>query len=132
MNFKQIFLYGIFGALTTALDIFVYWLITRVFGIAVVPSTVIAWGVAVLFAYWSNRNFVFQSKENSFTGIIREAAYFFAARIATGITDVVIMYLFVDVLGFYDVIIKTASNILVIVLNYIASKFFIFKGESNS
>ena len=50
-------------------------------------------------------------------------------RSGTGILDVIIMYIFVDVLGFYDVLIKTASNILVIILNYIASKLFIFKGD---
>ena len=52
-------------------------------------------------------------------------------RIATGVMDVIIMYLFVDVLGFYDVIVKTVSNILVIILNYVASKLFIFKGEKS-
>lgn len=92
------------------------------------PSTVIAWIIAFLFAYWSNRNFVFQSKGP----VLKEFIEFFTCRAATGILDVIVMYLFVDVLGFYDVIIKTASNILVIILNYIASKLFIFKGGTSS
>ena len=100
--------------------------------IAVVPSTAIAWTIAVFFAYWSNRNFVFHSSAHTFQEILTEAASFFAARITTGIIDIIIMYLFVDVFGFHDVVIKTASNILVIILNYIFSKILIFKGEKNS
>lgn len=137
--FMHIFLYGVFSVLTTILNIFIYWLCTRIFGLQVVLSTVIAWVLtviawvlAVLFAYMTNRKYVFHSTENSSAGIIREIAEFFFCRLATGIIDVAIMYLFVDVLGFNDVIIKTASNIIVIILNYIASRLFIFKGENFS
>ena len=129
---KQIILYGIFGVLTTALNIFAYWALTRVLGLAVVPSTVIAWTVAVFFAYYTNRKYVFHSTESSFKGMLREAAYFFSARITTGVIDVIIMYVFVDVLGFHDVFIKTASNVLVVILNYVFSKLIIFKGEKQS
>ena len=125
----QIILYGIFGGITTLINIFAYWACTRILNIPVVASTVCAWTIAVLFAYWANRNFVFHSKNSD---ILKEFTEFFACRIGTGILDVIIMYIFVDVLGFYDVVIKTASNILVIILNYIASKLFIFKGEKSS
>ena len=119
----QIILYGIFGVLTTALNIWLYWACTRLLGLEVVASTVIAWIIAVLFAYWSNRKFVFHSQSPE---IFREAVEFFVARLATGIMDVAIMYVCVDVLKFPDVWIKTFSNILVIILNYIASKIYIF------
>ena len=127
----HLFLYGIFGVLTTLLDIFAYWVCSRLLSIPVVPSTVIAWTVAVFFAYWSNKNFVFHSKTSTSSGMLKEAGEFFACRIATGILDVVIMYVFADVLGFYDVAVKITSNIIVIILNYIASKLFIFKGENS-
>lgn len=126
-TFKGLILYGIFGVLTTILNIFVYWLISRMFGLAVVPSTVIAWIIAVLFAYYTNRKYVFHSKVSSLIAVIFEAVYFFACRLATGVIDVAIMYIFVDLAGFNDVIVKTVSNILVIILNYVASKLFIFK-----
>ncbi|MBQ7592730.1 MAG: GtrA family protein [Synergistaceae bacterium] len=126
---KSLILYGIFGVLTTILNIFIYWLVTRIFYVPVVPATIIAWVIAVLFAYYTNRKYVFHSNINSISGIISEAGEFFICRLATGILDVIIMYIFVDVLNFNDVIIKTISNILVIILNYIASKLFIFKGE---
>ena len=133
MNFKQIILYGICGVLTTLINIIAYWAVSRVFGVSVVTSTVIAWLVAVFFAYWSNRKYVFESKATSFFAVIFEAVYFFACRIATGVLDVVIMYLFADLAGLNDVIVKTVSNIIVIILNYVASKMFIFKErKSNS
>ena len=126
---KQLFIYGIVGVMTTLLNIFSYWLITRIFAVGVVYATITAWFIAVLFAYWANRKYVFHSRVKSFLGVLFEACYFFMCRIATGIIDVVIMYLFVDVFAFNDVIIKTASNILVIILNYIASKVFVFRGD---
>ena len=125
-NTKQLILYGIFGVLTTVINIVAYWLV-RKFDIGITSSTVIAWLVAVFFAYWSNRKYVFHSTNTSFIAVLFEAIYFFACRIATGVFDVAFMYLFADVLAFNEVYTKTASNIIVIVLNYIASKLFIFK-----
>lgn len=54
------------------------------------------------------------------------------ARITTGIIDMVIMYVFVDVLGFHDVGVKVVSNIIVVILNYVFSKILVFKGEKHS
>lgn len=125
-NTKQLILYGICGILTTVINIVAYWLV-RKFDVGITSSTVIAWLVAVFFAYWSNRKYVFHSTNTSFIAILFEAIYFFACRIATGVFDVAFMYLFADVLAFNEVYTKTASNIIVIVLNYIASKLFIFK-----
>ena len=124
----QIILYGIVGGITTLINIIAYWACTRVLYLPVVASTVIAWIVALIFAYWANRKFVFHSTVNTFSGIIKEASEFVGFRIITGLLDVIIMYLFVDVFGFYDVIVKTVSNIIVIILNYIASKIIVFKG----
>ncbi|MBQ3586464.1 MAG: GtrA family protein [Synergistaceae bacterium] len=125
-NVKQLVLYGIFGVLTTVINIVAYWVV-RKFDVAIVTSTVIAWLVAVFFAYFTNRKYVFESSNTSLIAIFFEALYFFACRIATGLFDVAFMYIFADLLGFDEVITKTVSNIIVIVLNYIASKLFIFK-----
>ena len=121
----QLILYGIFGALTTIINIVVYWLCTRIFSWPVVISTVIAWVIAVVFAFWSNRVWVFHSSGK----ILTEAAEFLSARIATGILDVVVMFVFADWLAFPDVWVKAVSNIIVIILNYVLSKVFIFKEE---
>ena len=90
-------------------------------------STVVAWVLAVLFAYITNRKWVFKSVANSRMEIVRELVSFFGCRIATGIVDWLCMFIFVEFLKFNDVLIKAVANILVIILNYIASKLIIFK-----
>lgn len=124
---KELFLYGVFGVLATILDIAAYWFFTRFFNFSTVNATFWAWFTAVIFAYFTNHTFVFRSSEKSLTGIAREMFYFFSCRVITGAVDIIIMYVFVDVFKFDDVIVKTVSNIIVIILNYAASKLFIFK-----
>ena len=129
MNFtslKQLILYGIFGVLTTLINIAAYWLI-RKFEVSIITSTVLAWLAAVFFAYWSNRTYVFESTNTSVIAVLCEALYFFMCRIATGVFDVAFMYIFADLLGLNELIIKVVSNVIVVILNYIASKLFIFK-----
>ncbi len=120
---RQIICYGIAGVITTVINIVAYWALTRLFVLNVTVSAVIAWVIAFIFAFWVNRVWVFRSEGNS----LKEFVEFLSARVATGILDVIIMYIFADVMGLHDVWVKTVSNILVIVLNYIASKLFIFK-----
>ena len=122
---RQIILYGIAGVITTLINIVAYWALTRLLALNVTLSTAIAWLVAVVFAFWSNRVWVFHSSGK----ILTEAAEFLSARIATGILDVVVMFVFADWLAFPDVWVKAVSNIIVIILNYVLSKVFIFKEE---
>ncbi|MBQ9596447.1 MAG: GtrA family protein [Synergistaceae bacterium] len=120
---KHLSLYGVFGVLTTILAIFLYWVFTRLAGFSVVVSSGLSWFLALLFAFFTNRRYVFHSSGN----IFHEGYAFFMARVFTGLLDVFIMYLFVDVLKFYDMPVKIISNIIVIILNYIASKLYIFR-----
>lgn len=126
-KYKDIIPYAFFGVLTTVVNIAVYWLMAHPFGMGVMPSTIIAWIAAVLFAYITNRKWVFHSEANNTKEIVKEIISFFACRIATGLVDWGCMFIFVDKLSFNDVFMKTASNILVIILNYVASKLIIFK-----
>ena len=126
---KKIFLYLVFGALTTLLNIFLYWFCSRIFEIPVVPSTIIAWIGGVLFAYHTNGKYVFESKAETWGEKLHEALNFFMCRLATGFIDVIIMYVFADLIGFDDVWVKTISNIIVIILNYVGSKIFVFTDE---
>ena len=93
------------------------------------PSTVVAWIIAVLFAYLTNRKWVFHSVAEGFKAIFKEFISFLSCRLATGVVDWVCMFIFVDILLLNDVVIKFIANILVIVLNYVASKLLIFKHE---
>ena len=129
-KYRQLIFYGIFGVLTTIVNILVYALCAHALGIQTVPSTIIAWILSVLFAYVTNRKWVFNSKVHDQKGILYEIASFFFFRLATGVLDVIIMHVFVDILHYPDVLIKVLSNILVIILNFLASKLVVFKDKN--
>ncbi len=133
-KYKDFILYAVFGVLTTLVNMTVYWVLAHIFKVRVMPSTICAWVAAVLFAYVTNRKWVFHSKAHATGEIIREVVSFFTCRILTGIVDWGCMLLFVAQLHMDDVVIKFAANVLVIILNYIASKLIIFKhrGQKNA
>ncbi len=126
-KYRSFILYADFGVLTTIVNMVVYYLCFNIMGIPNVPSTIIAWVMAVSFAFITNKLWVFDSKSFSAKTLKHEIPTFFGARIATGLLDVGIMYLAVDVLNWNSTLWKLISNILVIILNYIASKLIIFK-----
>lgn len=116
-----------FGVCTTLVNVMVYWMAVHLFAWGVMSGTVLAWVIAVLFAYVTNRKWVFHSKSNTRDSIIKEIFSFFSCRFATGIIDWGYMYVFVDLLHLNDVTVKFTANLLVIILNYVASKLVIFK-----
>ena len=127
---KQIILYLIFGVCTTVINTVCYWLLYDVLSWSNLLSTVIAWLAAVIFAFVTNKRYVFESKKSGIHEQLTEFASFFSCRILTGILDVIIMAVAVDMLKWNGLVWKLISNIFVTVLNYIASKFLIFKGDT--
>ena len=128
-KYYDIIPYAVFGVLTTVVNIAVYWITAHLLALSVMLSTVLAWVVAVVFAYTTNRKWVFHSQADTFSEIAKEVTSFFACRLATGVVDWGCMFVFVDLLHLNDVIIKAGANILVIILNYVASKLVIFKNR---
>lgn len=126
-KYRAVILYLMFGVLTTCVNVITYWLMAHAWKIPTLLSTTIAWIIAVLFAYLTNRKWVFKSKASEKGSIIREIISFFTCRFVTGIMDLGCMLLLVDIMHFHDIIIKFVSNVLVIILNYITSKLIIFK-----
>lgn len=124
-KYKQIILYLIFGVLTTLINIAAYWLFAHPLNLNTLTSTVLAWLTSVFFAFFTNKLIVFESKmQNRF---FFELGTFLASRVLTGVLDTAIMIIFVDVLCLNDMVIKVVSNIIVIILNYVLSKFVVFK-----
>lgn len=119
--------YMFFGVCTTIVNVIMYWMAAHIIGMNTMTSTIIAWVIAVTFAYITNRKWVFHSSAVGVKQVAKEVISFFACRLATGIIDGLCMYVFVDVLQFNDVFIKIVANIIVIVVNYIASKLIIFR-----
>ena len=129
-RYKKIVHYLFFGACTTAINIICYYLAAYWFGFATVTSTIFAWIVAVIFAYLTNKLYVFESCSWRRNVIAKEVVSFLMCRIMTGILDIVIMYVCVTFGGLFDIGVKVFSDVLVIILNYIASKCIVFKKKN--
>ncbi len=126
-KYKGILMYLIFGVLTTIINLVSYYICYDILEMANVLSTCLAWLLAVIFAFITNKQFVFESQSYEGKVVLSELRDFFLCRVATGLLDVVIMFVAVDMLCWNAMIWKVISNVLVIVLNYIASKLIIFK-----
>lgn len=126
-KYKYIILYGIFRILTTIINIGFYGILYSVLGISNVVSNIIAWVISVLFAFIINKLWVFESKSLCLKVFIKEFGSFIVCRLATGILDLGIMFVGVDLLKGPAIILKVTSNIIVMILNYVMSKIFVFK-----
>ncbi len=124
---RTVIAYLFFGVLTTAINIVSYGTACNVLGISNVISTCLAWVLSVLFAYVTNKIWVFDSKTIQLSVILPELASFFGARAFTGLLDLAIMYIGVDVLRGNNMLIKVGSNVIVVILNYILSKMVVFR-----
>lgn len=126
LKYKEMVLYLVFGGLTTLTNIIVYTVCTRWLGFGTLLANALALTVSILFAYITNKLFVFESRTDTMKEAFREFFSFVACRLGTGALDMIFMFVSVDILGFYDVVMKILSNIIVIVLNYVFSKLVIF------
>ena len=126
-KYKSFIAYGVFGVLTTVVNIVIYSFSYNTVGISNTLSNVIAWIIAVAFAYLTNKVWVFGSTSWKWEVLKKEVVAFISCRLATGILDIVIMYICVDVMQWNALLMKIASNVMVIILNYIFSKLVIFK-----
>ena len=136
---REVVAYLFFGGVTTLVNIAAYALLARL-GLSTGVANAIAWAVAVLVAYLTNRRWVFASKTRG-AAAVREFVAFVAARVGTGLLDEAIMVLGVDRLGpaivaperldLWGLGVKVFSNVLVIILNYVFSKLFIFKKKES-
>ncbi len=128
-QFKEQLLYLFFGGLTTLLSIFLFWLMTGSFYMNPLTANVIGWIICVLFAYLTNRAWVFQNRANGAAGIILECASFFAGRLGTLALEELVLWVGIAKLGIYSMVVKVVAQVLVIVGNYVISKWFVFKRE---
>lgn len=128
---KELINYLIFGFLTTIVSLLVYYGLTFIIFnphnvLELQITNIISWFAGVVFAYITNRKYVFESKNKK---IVKESSKFLLSRITTLLIDMAIMGIFVSILGYNDKVIKIISQIVVIVSNYIFSKLFVFKSK---
>ena len=101
--------------------------IPRMLGVDIVTSNIISWIIAVIFMYFTNRKFVFKSNKKDKKSVTVEIISFFAARVFTLLLETLCILLIADVLHWGDLFAKCVGQFVVIVTNYILSKFWIFK-----
>ena len=119
--------YLFFGVLTTMVNYLVYLPCYNLLGLSAAFSNVIAWAVAVVFAYLTNKPFVFRSHDWSASTVIPEFAKFVGCRVASGGGETLILLLTVDILGWNGNLWKLIVSVLVVIANYFGSKLLVFK-----
>ena len=126
-QYKDVIPYLFFFFFSTLVNVVVYWACAHLLGTGVMPATIAAWVLAVLFAYVTNRKWVFHSTASGREEITKEIISFFSCRLGTGVVDWLMMLVLVSWLHLPDLPIKILANIIVIILNYVLSKFVIFR-----
>ena len=132
IKYRDIILYLFFGVLTTLVNYLVFFPLYNVFHCSAVLSNCIAWGAAVIFAYLTNKPFVFKSRDWSSATVIPEITRFVGCRIGSGVLETVVIWLFADILGWNGNVIKLITSVAVVIINNVASKRFVFAKKENS
>lgn len=148
IKYKELITYVIFGVLTTLVNFAAFWVLDKILGAHLyLLSNAIAWVISVVFAYVTNKLWVFESKSWAFKIVLKESIEFVAARLFSFAIEEGGLLLFVDFLGFSKIdfeifgyeftgrlIAKVILAVIVVILNYFFSKFIIFakkKGKNN-
>ena len=127
VKYWDILTYLVFGVLTTVVNYIVYLPLYNLMGMSATVANAIAWVAAVAFAYLTNKPFVFRSHDWSLKTVVPELTRFVSCRIGSGLAETLILLITVDILGWNGNLWKLLTSVLVVVLNYVASKLFVFK-----
>ncbi len=126
-RYYDLIIYLVFGVLTTVVNYLVYLPCYNLLGINASFSNLIAWVVAVIFAFLTNKPFVFRSHDWSANVVVPELIKFVGTRIGSGGLETGILFLAVDLLGMNGNVWKLLTSVLVVILNYIGSKLLVFR-----
>ena len=131
-KYKEIFDYLFFGGLVTIVNFISYYIPANIIGVDKIVSNLIAFIISVIFAYVVNKEYVFETKWEGIQNIFKEFSSFVISRIGTGLLcDILIFAFMINILNINDVISKIFTQILVVILNYIIGKWFVFKQKKN-
>lgn len=119
--------YLFFGVCTTIVNYLIYIPCYNFFGMSATVSNMIAWVVAVAFAYLTNKPFVFRSYDWSAETVVPELTKFVGCRIGSGAAETLILFLTVDLIGWNGNVWKLLTQVMVVILNYIGSKLLVFR-----
>ena len=124
---KDILPYLFFGVLTSLVDYAVYLPLHNLLDLSAAVSNIIAWAVAVIFAFLTNKRFVFKSNDWSIRTLMPEFWTFTLCRVCSGLMETAFLFVMADLLAFDGNIMKLLISVVVVTLNYISSKLIVFK-----
>lgn len=128
-QYRDVPVYMLFGVLTTLANYAVYLPCYNLWGISATVSNILAWTVSVLFAFLTNKPFVFRSHDWSSRVVFPELAKFVGCRAGSGLLETGVIFVTVDLLGWNGNWIKLAVSVLVVVANYFASRLLVFRNR---
>jgi putative flippase GtrA len=131
-KYRELISYLFWGVATTVVNYLVYFLCTRAFSINHLVANAVAWVAAVVFAFVVNKLLVFESKSWRISTVLPELWKFVSARILSGVMETGLLLVCVDFLHMDDGIVKLAAGVLVVIINYVLSKLFIFRRTPNN
>ena len=128
-NNQHLLVYLLFGGLTTLVNFLVYFPLYNWLYWSGTLSNLLAWVAAVIFAFLTNKPFVFKSHDWSPRIVLSEVFKFVSCRITSGLLETVTIWLFVDQMNWNGNWIKILVSVFVVILNYIFSKWIVFSGK---
>lgn len=129
---KELLLYLFFGGLTFLVSISSYAVFNIRIGWNALTANIASWMLAVVFAYVTNRTWVFESSTDRGSNLIKEITSFVGGRIATLVFEELILFIFITELEMNSILIKIVAQVVVIALNYVISKMIVFKPEGGN
>ena len=128
-QYRSVIVYLVLGGMTTVVNMAVYYGCYEVWGIGSDPATVLAWIVAVIFAFLTNKPWAFDSHDWSLKTVLPEAGRFLECRVGTGIIELLMMHVAVEMLGWPGTPMKLLVGVIVVVLNYVGSRLMVFRDK---
>lgn len=131
-KYKQVIAYLFWGILTTVIDIVVALLFHNLFpNVDIICNTIIAWIASVLFAYITNRKWVFKSTATTVKDYISEIISFFLGRFSSLVLEEIILIIGVSIVSVNNFdLLKIFSQAIVIIFNFFWSKFIVFRNRN--
>ena len=132
VKYREIILYLICGVLTTVVNYLIYFPLFNVLHFSATVSNVIAWVAGVAVAFLTNKPLVFRSNDWSFKTVWSELTKFVGCRIASGVLETAIIFVAADLLQWNGNWVKIVTSIIVVIANYVASKYFVFHSTDDA
>ena len=127
---KEVLLYLFFGGLAFIVSIVSFFLLIKYTAMNELVANVISWIITVTFAYLTNRTWVFDAATENRKELLNQIWKFFSGRIVTLVIEEAILLVFITWLGLNSMVVKIVAQVIVIVLNYVISKLFVFNKSS--